>query len=106
MRMPSASMVRTALGPTPNSAPTGSGHSFWGISSGQRVWVRSGFSKSLAVFASSRLTEMPTLTVKPHSRLTRSRMASAACTGGPNSASLPVISTKASSMLNCSTTGE
>ena len=104
--MPRASRVRTALGPTPKRFPTGMGQSFCGTSSGQRVWVRLGFSKSEAVLASSRFTDTPTLTVKPSSRNTRSRRASAASTGGPKSPSLPVISTKASSMLNCSTTGE
>ena len=51
--------------PTVNSSPTGSGHIFFWISSGNRVWTLSGFSKSLAIFASSLFRLIPTLTVKP-----------------------------------------
>ena len=64
-----------------------------------------GFSKSPAIFARSLLEEMPTLTVKPSSSRTFRRNASAAMTGGPKSRAVPVMSTQASSMEYCSTTG-
>ena len=55
---------RSALTPPqPKREPMGRGHIFSGTSSGQRVWVLSGFSKSLAIFARSLLEEIPTFTV-------------------------------------------
>lgn len=41
---------------------------------GNRVWQRSGFSKSDAILASSLLLEIPMFTVKPSSFLIRSRI--------------------------------
>ena len=51
--------------PTKNKSRTGSGHIFSRISFKNKVCTRFGFSKSLAIFASSFLSEMPTFTVKP-----------------------------------------
>ena len=48
---------------------------------------------------------MPTLTVKPSSRRTRRRIVCAAVSGGPNSASVPVMSRNASSMEYTSAAG-
>lgn len=92
-------------GPTMNSSRTGRGHSFLGISSGNRVWILLGFSKSPAIFARSLLLEMPMFTVKPSSRRIRFRSISAAARGGPYRRLVPVISAQASSMEYCSTTG-
>ena len=53
----------------------------------------------------SALLEMPTFTVKPSSSQIIRRIFSAASRGLPQSRSVPVISTQASSMEYCSTTG-
>ena len=84
---------------------TGSGHNFCGTISCVNTWILSGFSKSDAILASRRLGAMPMFTVKPSSRWMRSLMVCAACKGGPNSPSLPVMFKKASSMLYCSISG-
>ena len=92
--------------PTKNKSLTGNGHIFLSISSGNKVCTKSGFLKSLAIFARSLLLDTPTFTVNPSSRCISSFMVFAATTGEPNKFVVPVISTKASSMLYCSTTSE
>ena len=65
------------LPPHPYRSPMGRGQSFAGTSSGNRVWVLSGFSKSLAILARSLLPEIPTFTVKPRVSLILSRICAA-----------------------------
>ena len=67
--------------PTMKSSDTGRGHIFASISSGYRVWTFPGFSKSLAIFASTLTVEIPTFTVNPKRAKIRSRMRPAASSG-------------------------
>ena len=83
----------------------GSGQSFSGIWEGQRVWVLSGFSKSEAIFARTRLEDMPTLTVKPKRSFTEARMKAAPSSGEEYLWAIPVKSRKHSSILTCSRSG-
>ncbi len=104
--MPSVCSVRSVDFPTRNRSPTGSRHILSGISCGNSVCTRSGFLKSLAIFASSLFVDIPTFTVNPSSRRISSLMRAADSTGGPKSFSVPVMSTKHSSILHCSILSE
>lgn len=55
VRMPRWRSFSSVAWPTRNSSRTGRGQSFSGISAGNSVWTRSGFSKSPAILASSLL---------------------------------------------------
>ena len=104
--IPIFSSFFTVAFPTKRRFPTGSGHIFFWISSGNRVCTLSGFSKSDAIFARYLFSEIPIFTVKPSSSLILLRILSAASRGSPNKICIPVISTNASSMEYCSTSGE
>ena len=105
VRMPRVRRRSAVECPTYSKSPTGRGQNFAGSSSGNRVCTKSGFLKSEAVLASKRFVEIPTLTVKPSSSRISSFTLWAKVTKSPYNPSVPVISQKASSMLNCSTTG-
>ena len=91
--------------PTNSSSPTGSGHIFCGISSGNSVCTLSGFSKSLAILAQSLFRPIPIFTVKPSSSRIRSLISWARAIGFGYMCSVPVKSRKHSSMENSSTAG-
>ena len=69
------------------------------------VCTLSGFSKSLAIFASSLLGAIPTLTVKPSSKKIVSLMMCAMATGSDREDPFRSCRRKHSSMETCSTTG-
>ena len=81
--IPACSSFLAVAGPTVKSSPTRSGHSFSRISPSNRVWTLSGFSKSLAIFASSLLLATPIFTVKPRLSRISSFILRASSTGSP-----------------------
>ena len=74
------------------SSLIGSGHIFCRISSGKRVCVLSGFSKSEAIFASSLFSEIPIFTVKPNCFFTPFLIHSAPSCGDGNLSAISVKS--------------
>ena len=96
----------SVFGPTPHILEIASGANMPRVCSDEMMVNPFGLSKSLAIFATNLEVATPTLTVNFNSSYTRARIARAMVGPLPSNNCEPVTSTKASSTLMGSTSGD